>query len=325
MSHPAHRRDHLVALWMAIAVTVLWSSSWVLIRIGLDDEALPPVTFAGLRYGVASLVLVAAVMARHTHRTELRQLDARSIVRLGMLGVVFYTITQGAQFVAIDNQPAATTSLVLSLTPLLVALAASGSLGEHAARRQFVGAALVVAGAMLYFVGDLGATTIGIVAALVGLGANVGGSILGRHANRTASTSPLVITAVSMCTGSLLLVIAGLVVDGTPSVTLRAGIIIGWLAVVNTAIAFTLWNLSLRHLSALESAGLNNTMLIQVAVLAWVFLGEFPGAIGLAGILTVSLGVFLTQLPRRTGSPNTPPDHTIGAVPSGPDGRDGRA
>ncbi len=40
----------------AILVTVLWSSSWVLIRIGLDDESLPPLTFAGLRYGLAALV-----------------------------------------------------------------------------------------------------------------------------------------------------------------------------------------------------------------------------------------------------------------------------
>lgn len=66
-------------------------------------------------------------------------------------------------------------------------------------------------------------------------------------------------------------------------------------AVVSTALAFTLWNLSLRRLTAVESAGINNTMLIQIAVLAWILLSEAPGTLGLAGILIVSIGVFLTQ------------------------------
>lgn len=265
------------------------------------------------------------MVGRRTHRTEVRRLDTRSIAQLALLGLVVYTITQGAQFVAIDNQPAATTSLVLSLTPLLVAFTASRSLGERAARRQFVGAALVAAGATLYFAGDLGATTIGLTAALVGLAANVSGSLLGRHANRAASTSPLVVTAVSISAGALVLMVAGLIVDGAPAVTLRAGLIIGWLAVVNTALAFTLWNVSLRRLSALESAGVNNTMLIQIALLAWVVLGEFPGVIGLAGIATVSLGVFFTQVSLRPAGRRSVRRLASGAVPSGPDRRSGQA
>lgn len=300
MSRPDHRREHLVALATAIAVTVLWSSSWILIRVGLDEEALPPLTFAGLRYGLASMVLIAAVGARRPRRDDVRRLDGRSVLQLGVLGLVVYTITQGAQFVAIDNQPAATSSLVLSMTPLLVAFASSRSLGERPARRQLGGAALVVAGAALYLAGDLGATAIGLGAAFVALAANAGGALLGRHVNRSPSTSPLIVTAVSMTVGSLVLVVAGLVVDGTPEVSMRAGAIIGWLAIVNTALAFTLWNASLRRLSALESAGVNNTMLIQIALLAWVVLDESPGAVGFVGILTVSLGVFLTQVPRLT-------------------------
>ena len=79
----------------------------------------------------------------------------------------------------------------------------------------------------------------------------------------------------------------------------RAWLIIGWLAIVNTALAFTLWNLSLRSLSAVESASINNTMLIQIALLASIFLGEAPGVLGLAGILVVSTGIFLAQSFRR--------------------------
>ena len=41
---------------LALLVTVLWSSSWVLIRWGLDDEGLSPLMFAALRYGLAAVV-----------------------------------------------------------------------------------------------------------------------------------------------------------------------------------------------------------------------------------------------------------------------------
>ena len=90
--------------------------------------------------------------------------------------------------------------------------------------------------------------------------------------------------------------LVGFAAEGMPDVSGRAWLIIGWLAVVNTALAFTLWNLALRRLSAIESAGINNTMLLQIAVLAWIFLDEQPGLPELAGILLVSVGVYLTQL-----------------------------
>jgi drug/metabolite transporter (DMT)-like permease len=289
------RRSHVVAAWTAIFVTVLWSSSWVLVRVGLDDEDLRPLTFAGLRYVLAAIVLTGWVTARPARRAELRLLDRRSLGRLAVLGLVFYALTQGAQFVAIDSQPAATTSLVLSLTPLVVAVLGWRSLGESATIRQYVGSIVVVVGAWIYFGGDLGATGVGMVAAGVALVSNVGGSLMGRSVNRDRRHSPVVVTTVSMSIGSVALLATGLLVEGLPDVSGRGLAILLWLAIVNTALAFTLWNRSLVRLSALESAGINNTMLIQIALLAWVFLDEPPGLLGLVGIVVVSIGVFFTQ------------------------------
>ncbi|MEO1056420.1 MAG: DMT family transporter [Actinomycetota bacterium] len=292
---PTTRRQHLIAVVLALAVTVLWSSSWILIRWGLDDEALPPLTFAGLRYGLAAIVLLIAVGTSQRHRAEVRSLDRRTTRSLAVLGLIFYALTQGAQFVAIDNQPAATTSLLLSLTPLVVAFVGYRTLGERASGRQVGGAVLVVAGALTYFAGGLGATAIGVLAALVALGANVSSTLFGRGVNRTQALSPLVVTAVSMTIGAIVLCVLGIALDGVPDVTGRAAVLIVWLAVINTALAFTLWNASLRHLAAVESAGINNTMLVQIALLAWVFLDEAPGIAGIVGIIAVSVGVFFTQ------------------------------
>ena len=75
--------------------------------------------------------------------------------------------------------------------------------------------------------------------------------------------------------------------------------IVAWLAVVNTAFAFTLWNHTLRTLSAVESSILNSMMLIHIAVLAWLFLGEPLSGQKVAGMALAGTGALLVQLRRR--------------------------
>jgi len=75
--------------------------------------------------------------------------------------------------------------------------------------------------------------------------------------------------------------------------------IIAWLAVINTAFAFTLWNHTLRTLSATESSVINNTMLVQIAFLAWVFLGELLDFQKMIGMLLAALGTLLVQIRLR--------------------------
>lgn len=153
----------------------------------------------------------------------------------------------------------------------------------------------MVVGAFAYFAGDLGATVVGIIASVIGLVANASGSLLGRSVNRHKQFSPLTVTTVSMTIGAVFLLAGGLWLEGLPRLSGRAVAVVVWLAVVNTAFAFTLWNASLRRLAAVESAAINNTMLVQIAVLGWVFLGEAPGVLGLVGILVVSAGVMFAQ------------------------------
>jgi drug/metabolite transporter (DMT)-like permease len=46
----------------------------------------------------------------------------------------------------------------------------------------------------------------------------------------------------------------------------------------------------------MESSVINNTMLIQIAVLAWIFLGERLGGQEIAGLAVAGLGTLLVQL-----------------------------
>lgn len=287
----AHRR----ALVLAIGVTFLWSSSWILVRWALEDHGMTPILGAGLRYLLACLVIAGAVGSRPADRAALRGIGRRDLGVLLVLGLLFYAVTQGSQVIAIAAQPAATTSLVLSFTPLLVALVSQASLGERPTLLQVLGGVVIGLGALLYLSGDLGMTAVGMLAALVGLAANVTSSVMGRAVNRTLRLPSRIVTVVSMAVGAVALVVVGLVLEGPPRLDPVGWLLIAWMAVVNTALAFTWWNESLRHLSATESAAINNLMLLQIAALAWLFLGETPDAIQWVGMVLVTVGILAAR------------------------------
>ena len=91
----------------------------------------------------------------------------------------------------------------------------------------------------------------------------------------------------------------GIAVEGVPSLGARAVAVIAWLAVVNTALAYAMWNVALRQLTATEASALNTAMVIQIPLLAWLFLGEGLGPPEIAGILVVAAGVFGMREGRR--------------------------
>lgn len=66
--------------------------------IGLED--IPPLTFAGLRYGLAVVILVPLFARAGDHRAVASG-SRRELALLVALGVLLYAVTQGAQFVAL--------------------------------------------------------------------------------------------------------------------------------------------------------------------------------------------------------------------------------
>lgn len=289
------RSPHTRAVLQALLVTLLWSSSLVLIKVGLVD--IPALPFAGLRYGIAFICLLPFAL-RPGRRASLSQVSAAGWGRLFLLGLLFYTVTQGAQFVSLVYLPAATVSLLLSFTSILVALMGIGLLGERPTARQWGGSALYLLGVLIYFhpLPDLHAEGVGLAVAGVGVLANSLSSILGRHVNRAGELDPTTVTVVTMGIGAAALLGVGVAGQGMPTLTVSHWGIILWLAVVNSAFAFTLWNLTLRTLSAMESSIINNTMLFQIALLAWLFLDERLDWRQLLGMAVAAAGTLAVQL-----------------------------
>ncbi len=111
--------------------------------------------------------------------------------------------------------------------------------------------------------------------------------------------------------GSSLLLAVGFIVEGVPRLDLSGWGIVIWLAVINTALAFTIWNHILRSLTAIESNLINNTMLIQIAILAWLFLGEPISVREGAGLILAVLGVQLAGGRSREQHPAHSPEDEL--------------
>ena len=110
MSQPPSR---LKAILLALLVTFIWSTSWVLIKIGLRD--IPAITFAGMRYTLAFLCL-APFLLRKEEWAQVKKFTRVDWLKLAALGVVIIALAQGGQFLGLAYLPAITVSLILNLT-----------------------------------------------------------------------------------------------------------------------------------------------------------------------------------------------------------------
>ena len=289
------KSSRLNAVAIALFVVFLWATSWVLIKIGLEE--IPALTFAGLRYMLAFICLAPfAVMAQR--KPSSLPITRRVLGQLLVLGLLLYALTQGAVFVALAYLPAVTVNLLWSFSTVTVALFGIIWLAEHPTRFQWIGVALATFGAVIYFYPvDLPAGyLVGIAVSIVGVLANAGSAIVGRDVNRSRKVHPLVVTAISMGVGAAVLLVVGIYSQGLPSISVKGWAIIAWLAVFNTAIAFTLWNYTLRTLSATESSIINGTMLIWIPILAVVFLDERVSSKELVGLVVAGIGTLIVQL-----------------------------
>ena len=288
------------AIFLAVFITFLWSTSWILIKFGLRNN-LPVLSFAGLRYFTAFICLTVVVFANPKERANLKNLSCVDWGWLALLGLIVITLTQGAQFISLAYLPAAMVSLILNTTSMFVGLAGIYFLKESPSRLQWLGIALTLAGAGVYFLplSITGVLGLGLLAAVLTMLGNTASSLLGRKVNLQSHLSPLIVTFVSMGIGSTVLLATGIATQGIGNPSLSDWGIIAWLAIVNTAFAFTVWNHTMQTLTAVESSIINSLMMPQIAILAYFFLGETLTAKEILGLILVGVGVLVVQLRRR--------------------------
>ena len=140
--------SHLKAILLALLVTFLWSTSFILIKWGLAE--IPPLTYAGLRYTLAFVCLLPFAFTIK-NKSIARLLDRKDWYKLILYGLLFIAFTQGAMFMGLLLLPAVTVSLWLNFTPLIVALMGIFFLQEYPTILQWGGAVLFIVGILTYF------------------------------------------------------------------------------------------------------------------------------------------------------------------------------
>jgi len=296
------RNPHLLSLGEGLLVAFLWSTSYILVKIGLKD--LPPLTFSAYRYVLAFLALSTLSLLRGGPKGARVQLSPLLLAGMGLLG---YTIAQGLQYVGLLYLPAVTVTFLLNFTPVIVLILEVVALERRPSGWQLLGALVALAGAAIFFSVPLSSLensgVLFVIASGLGWAAYM---TITRKISLGREIDLLKLTRISMGYGSLFLLVSSVLTEGVVFPTASEWLIIIWLAIVNTALAFYMWNHALSNVGAFELSVLQNTMLIQIGVMAVVFLGEELTFLKLVGMSLVFVGVLMVQLvglksePRRS-------------------------
>jgi drug/metabolite transporter (DMT)-like permease len=283
----------------AVLVTILWSSSYVLIKWGLSE--IPPLFFATLRYALAFLVLLTLDLALGPRNENHDRKDRRQVVLLVVAGLGGYTIAQGFQYVGLYYLPAVTTSFLLNFNPFFVLVLGVGLLGEGASWSQLGGLALALLGAWAFFSERVawGGQLLGVVIVIVsGLGWALYVVAI-RLLYRSGEMGPLRLTTTTMGIGVGGMAVMTILSGQYVTLSLDGALTVVWLATANTALAFFVWNWSLKAIPAYELTVLQDLMLVEIALFAFVFLQETITPLMMGGMALVLAGVFIVQVKAR--------------------------
>ena len=303
MTGPAPRRG--VAIALGIVVTFLWATSVVLIRLGLTTEEVDPIGFAGVRFTLAAFLLLPLALPR-LRAVRVWTANRRSLLGVGVYGLLMFCLVQVAFYKALGELSAATVGFLMGLAPLVTAWVTIRSRHERASSLQVLGIGVLIVGVVVYFGLELPEVGVSVpLLAGIAIPVIVGGSArLGRHLALDARRlfgGPLGLTALAMTAGGLTTLLLALVLEGVPTFSLRAWLLIVWLAAVNTALTYTLRTQTKRTLRAVESSVLGDLTVILIAALGWLVLEEALDPVQVGGLLVAVGGVFLVQLAPTLG------------------------
>jgi len=276
----------------AVLVTIIWSSTFVIVKIGL--ESLGPLTIAGLRYFLGFVLLSPLLLIR---KTRIGKISRNLWLRLILIGISSYTIGNGALFWGLKYVPATTGSLMMSLIPLLVLAGAALFLKEIPSGLQVLGVIISLLGSGIFFAGGLKpGEPLGLMIMITGLIGFMTFALLGRGIARDGLLDTLTLTALPLLIGGLVTLVIALAVEGLPRFTENSLLIVVWLALVNTAVGYWIYNHALRTLTALEMNMVMNLTPFFTALLGWILLGESLSGIQYLGMIVIVGGVALVQL-----------------------------
>ncbi len=200
------RRPSRLAVWLALGlVYVFWGSTYLGIRITI--ETLPPLLTAATRFllAAATLGLIAAA------RGELRRArpTPRQLASSAAVGVMLFGFGNGMVVLSERHIASGIASLVVAISPLLVALISFVAFRQPLGRIQAAGMLLGLAGLVMLSrpAGAAAVNALGLALALGSAIAWSSGSVFASRAD--LPRTPLLAASLQMLFGGLALVVLG--------------------------------------------------------------------------------------------------------------------
>ena len=278
----------------------IWGSTWLFIKIGLED--LPPITFAGIRFVISCAILFPLIRARNIPLPG----KSRDWLLLLITGVMSFTLNYGLVFWGEQYITSGLAAVLQATLPAFGLVFAHFHLpGERMTWAKTVGVVLGVFGVAVVFSNQLaiagGRALAGCIAlvlsALFAAYSNVLVKAYGKH------LEPAILAAGQMFFGLIPLMLVGIFLEGNPLAfrwTTMALVSLVYLAVVGSVIAFLLYYWLVHNMDVTKSMLIALVTPVVAVVLGMVVLGEELNWRTIVGGLMIMAGIGLIVVaPRR--------------------------
>jgi drug/metabolite transporter (DMT)-like permease len=281
----------LLALGLVVGAVAI-STSPILVRVA----HLPALALAFWRCFGGALVLAPFALRRRGSRPSWR--EARWLVASGAFLALHFALWNAS----LSLTTVASSTVLVSGSPLFVGLAAGPLLGEPLSRRRWAGIGLTVAGAALIALGDAGDVDLGPRAllgdamAFAGAAAMSAYLLIGRAMRRRLPAITYAASVYGVAAAVLLpaCLLAGAPLGGYPAASWLA---VGGVIAGPQLLGHTVFNTLLASLTADLVAVVILTEPVGATILAWLLLGELPTPWFWPGAALVLAGVWLAARP----------------------------
>lgn len=277
----------------------IWGSSWIGIKYSL--QGLPPFLGAGMRFGVAILLLALFVLRR---KGSLR-LPRPFWWPVFVTGALTYIFDYGLVYWGEQYLSAGVTAVLFATFPLFTSAMAIFVFRMEAFRGgALFGMLLGLAGVAVIFSRDLLQARLEGLALLAGFGV-VAGAAGGAFAialtkQRLGSLDPALLTFHQMIPGVVGLLTIGILSGESvempvPSVSWWAVLYLGAVA---SALAFSLYYWLLQSFHASTMSLVIYVTPVLALLLDWASFGTRPSPAAILGVLLIFSGIFLAEYPK---------------------------
>jgi len=307
-----------LAYVLIIVTTVLWSSSLIFAKLVFDQ--LGPIVFVALRYSLATpLLFLIAFQRRKKQLAGSLRSNWKVLLITGVSGPF---LSQILQYIGLNLTAASDAVLLLNLTPIFAVLLAAPLLDEKITLDKLLGLLVATMGATFIVMNaspDLGlfsverviGNMIVIVSTFFFAINGIAGKIAVKSTNTVSTTFYSTLFAVPF-----IWITAILFEDVTVLFTMSiyAWIVVLWVGVVNTGIAFMLYYESMKSIESSRVQIILNLIAVWGVMMSIIVLSETVTLLQLLGGVLTIIGVIIaqiTQIRRKQEESLVFPDATI--------------